>query len=46
LVEGEAPRKKKRYSITPKGEEVLSNVDDIRRLMGIELGSLSLLSEE
>jgi predicted transcriptional regulator len=38
LVEGETSRKKKRYVITLKGEEVLSCVDNFRRLVGVENG--------
>ena len=39
-------RKTRRYRITPRGEEFLSHVDDVRHLVGIEIGSISLLSEE
>ncbi len=35
-VEGEDMRKKKRYRITEKGEIVLSCLNEVRRLVGIE----------
>jgi predicted transcriptional regulator len=39
-------RKTRRYRITPKGEEFLSHVNEVRHLVGVEIQDLASHSEE